>query len=124
MENVSEMKNTLVPIAINSQELVAIVDKKLVAIVDQHVDHVKDILAFLAENPGLGATVPDEFNALLSFYVYDDLKKYLEKSVMFAYITENHKFIETLMSVMKERNMQAELDQLILSVLNKNLLEF
>ena len=115
MENVSEMKNTLVPIAINSQELVAIVD--------QHVDHVKDILAFLAENPGLGATVPDEFNALLSFYVYDDLKKYLEKSVMFAYITENHKFIETLMSVMKERNMQAELDQLILSVLNKNLLE-
>ena len=99
MKNVSEKKNKLVPIAI----------------VNQHVGIVKALLAFMAENPTL-RSLSDEFKFLLTSYVYEDLKKYLEDTVMFAYIVRNNEFIEALISVMKEKGMEAELDLMMKSL--------
>ncbi len=69
-----------------------------------------------SKNPALSSLPEVEFKFLLSSYPYDELKIYLKKSVICACAVGNTRFIEALISVMKERGMEAELDLMMKSV--------
>jgi hypothetical protein len=96
-----------------------------ISITGPQTEIVKTILAAMlandpkkpeSKNPALSPLPEVEFKFLLLSYPYDELKIYLKKSVIYACTVENTRFIEALISVMKEMGMEAELDLMMKSI--------